>query len=117
MSGLFAGTSLERPVTCEVCERPLEECDCPRNAAGKVCRPRDQHAKVRLEKRRKGKTVTTVSGLDPDANDLARLLKRLKSSCGAGGTVSAEGMIEVQGDHREAVAKVLRDDGFKATVQ
>ncbi|MHC4947833.1 MAG: translation initiation factor [Planctomycetota bacterium] len=111
MSGLFAGTPLERPVTCEVCEQPLDECTCPRDAAGRVRRPSDQAATVRLEKRRKGKVVTTVSGLDPVASDLAAIVRRLKAACGAGGTVS-DGVVEVQGDHREKVAETLAAMGY-----
>ena len=112
MSGLFAGTPLERPVTCEVCERPLAECQCPRDAQGKVCRPRDQIAAVRVERRKRGKVVTTVSGLDPSATDLDELGRRLRGACGAGGTVR-DGVIEVQGDHREAVEQSLRDQGYR----
>ncbi|MHC5004772.1 MAG: translation initiation factor [Planctomycetota bacterium] len=112
MSGLFAGTPLERPVTCEVCERPLDECTCPRDADGRVCRPADQTATVRLEKRKRGKLVTAVSGLDPSASDLESLGTRLRSACGAGGTVR-EGVVEIQGDHRDAVVQALRGLGYR----
>jgi translation initiation factor 1 len=112
MPGLFAGTPLERPVTCEVCERPLDACDCPRDAEGRVCRPRDQTAVVRVEKRTRGKVVTTIAGLDPAASDLEALSRRLKGACGAGGTVR-DGAIEIQGEHRDAVAAVLRQLGYK----
>ena len=75
MSGLFAGTPLERPVTCEVCEKPLDECACPRAEDGSVRLPRDQPAVVKMERRARGKVVTTVRGLDPVASDLPGLLK------------------------------------------
>lgn len=112
MSGLFAGTPLERPVTCEVCERPLPECECPRNADGRVVPASAQTAVVRLERRAKGKIVTTVTGLDPVAADCGAILKQLKTACGAGGTVH-ENTIEVQGDHCEKVAQIVRQLGFK----
>lgn len=114
MPGLFAGTSLERPVTCEVCEKPLAECACPRDAGGVVLQPGDQTAVIRREKRRKGKVVTTISGLDPVASDLKAILKTLKTECGSGGTISGEDndVIEVQGDHREKVADELSTLGF-----
>lgn len=112
MSGLFAGTSLERPVTCERCGATLDRCACPRNATGKLTPPSLQPARVRREKRR-GKVVTVVAGLDPSATDLAGLLKELRSSLGTGGTVS-EGEIEVQGDHREKILANLIAKGYPA---
>jgi len=112
MSGLFAGTPLERPVTCTVCERPLEKCQCPRDAGGRVLLPADQTAVVRLERRRNGKVVTLVSGLDPAASDLAAIVQRIKSACGAGGTVRGDG-IEVQGDHRKKTIDTLTTLGYR----
>jgi translation initiation factor 1 len=54
---------------------------------------------------RRGKTVTLVSGLPPaDVAGVARELKRL---CGSGGAVK-EGVVEIQGDHRERVIGHLR---------
>ena len=111
MSGLFAGTPLERPVTCEVCELPLDACQCPRDGDSEVLLPADQTAIVRLEKRRKGKVVTTISDLDPQAADLKAILKNLKSVCGSGGTIS-NNTIEVQGDHREKVSELVEELGF-----
>ena len=64
MSGLFDGTPLERPVNCEVCQRPLAQCGCPRGESGVVLLPKDQAARVGREKRRKCKTVTVITGLD-----------------------------------------------------
>ncbi|MCP3904445.1 MAG: translation initiation factor [Planctomycetes bacterium] len=112
MSGLFSGTPLERPVTCAVCEQPLDACTCPRDAGGHVLRPKDQTAVIRRERRRRGKTVTTVTGLDPTASDLAAIARDLKGRCASGGTVS-DGVIEVQGDHGETVAEVLRTMGYR----
>ncbi len=111
MSGFFAGTPLERPVTCHVCQKPLDECDCPRGADGNVRLPEDQPVRIRCEKRRKGKTVTVVEGLDPSASDLAAILRRLKSACAAGGTVT-EAVLEIQGDHTNRVATILESLGY-----
>jgi translation initiation factor 1 len=113
MSGLFAGTPLERPVTCEVCGEPLDDCRCPRDGDGRVLLPKDQPTTVRRAKRRKGKIVTTVEGLDPVASNLDAILKRLKTACGAGGSIS-DGVIEVQGEHRPLIARLLRDMGYPA---
>lgn len=113
MPGLFDGTPLERPVTCEVCEQPLEQCTCPRDESGTVLLPKDQPARVNHEKRRAGKTVTIVTGLNPTASDLKAILARLKSACAAGGRV-ADGAIEIQGDHRQRVLAILVDLGYPA---
>ena len=113
MSGLFSGTKWQRPVTCERCEKPLAECACPRDAAGNICLPKDQPARVSRERRGGGKTVTVVTGLDPKATDAAEMLKRFKAELGTGGTV-ADGRIELQGDHREKVLAALKALGYPA---
>lgn len=110
--GLFDGSPLQQPVTCERCGKALTDCACPRNSTGQVCRPQDQDARVRREKRR-GKWVTVVYQLDPQATDLKALAKRLKNTCSAGGSVTADG-VEVQGDHRDKVVELLRADGYPA---
>lgn len=112
MPGLFSGTSLEQPVTCEVCGESLDDCACPRGADGKPCLPADQDARVRREKRR-GKWVTVVTGLDASATDLKALAKKLKAACSAGGSVTDDG-VEVQGDHRDKVVEALRAMGYPA---
>ncbi len=113
MSGLFDGTPLERPVTCEVCKRPLAQCACPRGESGIVLLPKDQPGRVSREKRRKGKTVTVITGLYHVASNLDAILGQLKSACAAGGTIN-EGRVEIQGDHREQVLSILRDLGYPA---
>ena len=111
MTGLFAGTPLERPVSCHVCEKPLDQCTCPRDADGDVRPPKDQPVRIRREKRRKGKIVTVVEGLDPSASDLGAILRKLRSACAAGGTETG-GMLEIQGDHTERVAAILEGLGY-----
>jgi len=113
MSGLFDGTPLERPVTCQACEKPLDQCACPRGADGEVRLPKDQPARVGREKRRKGKTVTVIMGLDPDASNLNDILAQLKSACAAGGTIN-DRRIEIQGDHRKRALAILQDLGYPA---
>ena len=110
--GLFDGTSLEQPVTCEHCGRPVAECTCPRDAAGDVLTPADQHARVQREKRR-GKWVTVVTGLDSAASDLPALLKTFKNMCSAGGAVRDDGF-EIQGDHRDRIVGELKKRGYPA---
>ena len=60
---------------------------------------------------RRGKAVTTVSGVPVDDTELKRLAGKLKKRCGVGGSVK-DGVIEIQGDHREAVIEILRAEGY-----
>ena len=91
----------------------MTQCACPRSESGAVLLPKDQPARVGREKRRKGKTVTVIRGLDHVASNLDAILAQLKSTCAAGGTIN-EGRIEIQGDHREKALSILRDLGYPA---
>jgi len=111
MSGLFAGSPLERPVTCAVCGQPMDECSCPRGADGEVRRPRDQRIVVRREKRKGGHQVTVARGFDPVASDLPAIAKDLRARLATGGTVDGD-VVEVRGDHVEPVVAHLRERGY-----
>ncbi|MFG0283897.1 MAG: hypothetical protein ACF8R7_05700 [Phycisphaerales bacterium JB039] len=122
MPGLFDGTPLEQPGACDRCGKPLEgppdtdRCACPRDAAGNVALPQDQHPRIRREKRR-GKWNTIIAGLDPQATDLKALLKTLRTTLGTGGGLSGDSAspeLILQGDHRDAVVATLRDMGYQA---
>ena len=109
---LFQGTKWDVP--CERCAKPLSTCECPplpepSPAAPPPRAPADQKLVVRVEKRQKGKKVTTVEGLA--APDQERLLKSLKALCGAGGTLK-DGKVEVQGEHQPKVAAELERLGY-----
>lgn len=68
--------------------------------------------KVRRETAgRRGKTATTVSNVPLDDAGLRDLAKRLKKRCGVGGSAK-DGVIEIQGDHRDVIVEVLRAEGF-----
>jgi translation initiation factor 1 len=62
---------------------------------------------------RGGKTVTVVTGLALDEVALAALARRLKSACGTGGTAK-DGVLELQGDHRDQLVSLLANEGFKS---
>jgi translation initiation factor 1 len=66
----------------------------------------------RDSKRRRGKTVTVIGGLNHDPATLEALLKKLKQQCGAGGALK-DGELEIQGDHRERIATALAGMGYK----
>jgi translation initiation factor 1 len=59
---------------------------------------------------RKGKGVTTIAGLDLPDPELKQLAKSLKQLCGTGGSVK-NGIIEIQGDHREKIRSSLEKLG------
>jgi translation initiation factor 1 len=68
--------------------------------------------KVRRETAgRRGKAVTTVSGVPLDDAALRELAGRLKKRCGVGGSAK-KGVIELQGDHRDVVVEMLRESGY-----
>ena len=68
--------------------------------------------KVRRETAgRRGKAVTTVSGVPLGDAALKELAGRLKKRCGVGGAVK-DGVVELQGDHRDVVVEVLRAGGY-----
>lgn len=78
-----------------------------------VIAPSDGFAHVRREtKGRKGKGVITISGLGLDLKALKMLAKKLKTTCGTGGTV-VNNIIEIQGDKRDIIKAVLEKEGFK----
>lgn len=74
--------------------------------------PEQQTVGIRRERKgRRGKTVTAIHDFRLSPEDLRALAKELKRTCGTGGTVK-DGVIELQGDHREAVAEELRGRGY-----
>ena len=74
--------------------------------------PAGGRVKVRRETAgRRGKTVTTISGVPIDDAGLRALAGRLKKRCGVGGSAK-DGVIELQGDHRDVVMEVLRAEGY-----
>ena len=75
-----------------------------REAGGRV--------KVRRETAgRRGKAVTTVSGVPLGDAELKALAGKLKKRCGVGGSAK-DGVIELQGDHRDTVVAMLREAGY-----
>jgi translation initiation factor 1 len=67
--------------------------------------------KVRRETSgRRGKAVTTIAGVALPDDGLRALAGRLKKRCGVGGSVK-DGVIELQGDHRDVVVEMLRAEG------
>lgn len=99
---------------CPACGRALGDCECRQKAASA---PRgDGRVRVQREtKGRKGKGVTLITGLPLPETELKALAKRLRQQCGTGGTVK-DGIVEIQGDHRERLITLLGDAGYEAKI-
>jgi translation initiation factor 1 len=92
---------------CPACRSPLAECTC---AKAKSAGSADGIVRVSRESRC-GKSVTVLRGLALESAALNELGKRLKTACGAGGTVK-DGVVEIQGDHRDKVINTLKRQGW-----
>ena len=95
---------------CSVCGLPDELCICQEIAK------EQQRAILSTDRRRYGKIVTKVEGIEAVALDINELAKLLKNKCAAGGTVKGR-IIELQGDHKKKAANVLRNNGFNVEVR
>ena len=64
---------------------------------------------------RGGKVVSVVKNLVLSDDDMKSLAKKLKQECGSGGTVK-DGVIEIQGEHRQRMADILGRLGYKVKI-
>ncbi len=97
---------------CPGCGKQLAKCNCKKKKSNL---PKGD-GKVRVErstKGRKGKGVSLISGLPLENAELKGLAKKLKQRCATGGTVK-NGVIEIQGDHRDFLVRELNMLGYKA---
>ena len=103
--------STEHGEMCPRCNRPVNQCACRKRKASSAS---DGVVRVSREtKGRKGRVVTLVTGLRLQSVPLRQLAKELKQKCGSGGTIR-DGVIEIQGEHRDAVIAELTKQGRKA---
>jgi len=96
---------------CRQCGRPLKKCQCHI----KVSSRSHGDGVVRIQKSakgRKGKGVTLITGILLAEDELKLLAKELKQKCGSGGTIK-NGVIEIQGDHRDLLLELLQDKGWQ----
>ncbi|MEG3639630.1 translation initiation factor Sui1 [Magnetococcus sp. PR-3] len=101
--------STEQGRICPSCGKVAKQCSCARK---KQQPPSDGIVRISREtKGRKGKGVTLIKGLSLDSAALVKMAKQLKAACGSGGTVK-NGVIEIQGDHREHVLAFLKKQGL-----
>jgi len=93
---------------CPNCGQPIADCICGQESlpAG------DGIVRIGREtKGRKGKGVTLISGIPLEQAALKKLAKQLKAKCSTGGTLK-NGVIEIQGDHRDLLVEELRKQGY-----
>jgi translation initiation factor 1 len=104
--------SSDKGRVCPKCGWPEADCHCASSlAAGQEPVTEKLTAKLRLENRASGKSVTVVDGLPDNASLLEALARELKKSCGTGGH-AGEGSVELQGDQRERLRELLAKKGF-----
>jgi translation initiation factor 1 len=94
---------------CSVCGLPEELCACKEIAV------EQQRIVISSDKRRYGKEMTIVEGIDTTDIDINDLARSLKTKCATGGSVK-DGKILLQGDQKKKVEKVLKDMGFSVEV-
>ncbi len=103
--------STESGKICPSCQKQFTKCVCKKkNTVPK------KDGKIRIErstKGRKGKGVSLIKGLPLEGSALKELAKKLKQKCGTGGTVK-NGVVEIQGDHRDFLITHLNTLGYKA---
>lgn len=105
--------STEQGRMCPDCGRAKEQCVC-----GQKARPAHGDGIVRVgreTKGRKGAGVTVITGIAMAPAELAALCTQLKKKCGSGGAVK-DGVIEIQGEHRQAIADELTRQGWKVKI-
>ena len=94
---------------CPKCGLPTELCVCEEIAR------EQQKIDISVDKRRYGKMMTIVEGINPNDLDIDALITKLKKRCASGGTIK-DGKIELQGDHRSKVKEALEEMGFDVEV-
>ena len=96
-------------------KKPLTPSPSP-SGRGESLLPQQQTAYLHRESGgRGGKVVSVVKNLILTEDDLKNLAKKLKQECGTGGTIK-DGVIEIQGEHRQRMAEVLTKLGYKVKI-
>jgi len=90
---------------CPNCGLPKELCVCESIAKER------QKIVVKIVNKKFGKKYTSIEGVDKKEIDLKDLTRQLKNKFACGGSCK-EGIIELQGDHKQKVKEFLIQLGF-----
>ncbi len=90
---------------CPICSLPKDICRCQELAKT------EQRIKVSVERRKWGREVTLIEGINSREISLSELVTKLKMKCACGGSAK-DGVIVLQGDHRHNIKNVLGNLGF-----
>jgi translation initiation factor 1 len=90
---------------CPICSLPKDICRCQELAKT------EQRIKVSVERRKWGREVTLIEGINSRDISLSELVTKLKMKCACGGSAK-EGVIVLQGDHRHNIVGILGGLGF-----
>ena len=94
---------------CPGCSQPIKNCLCKKT---KDAKPGDGIVRIsRSTAGRKGKGVTLITGVPLTGEALKELARQLKQKCGSGGTLK-DGIIEIQGEHRDQLVEELQKHGW-----
>ena len=95
---------------CPKCHKPLGKCQCAKSSP---IAKNDGIVRVsRSTAGRKGSGVTLITGVPLQGKELKELAKKLKQKCGSGGTLK-DGVIEIQGEHRDKLVEELQKFGWQ----
>lgn len=122
-------SSQDRPIVydsavgriCPDCHRPAKQCVCGKKkpSVSKTignAPKNDGIVRVSRDRRnRRGKTVTVITGVPGNEAEITELASDLKRLCGSGGTVK-DGIIEIQGDHRDLIVNKLSGLGYRVKI-
>ncbi len=114
--------SSESGRVCPACGRSTSRCQCRGKGARARIKAREESVAAeagdgivrvgRSTKGRRGKLVSTVTGVPLPDDELTKLAGELKRRCGTGGAIK-EGVIEIQGDHRDTLVEELEKRGYR----
>jgi translation initiation factor 1 len=90
---------------CKICGLPIDLCIC------KEISREQQRVVVKLEKRKFGKPMTIIDGIQENNAGLRKIAQALKTKCACGGTAKGQRIL-LQGDQREKAKEFLIEMGF-----
>ena len=101
--------SSERGKMCPNCNMPIDECIC--KSIVPSFDPNQTVSVKRETKKRRGKSVITITSLPLPEDELKLLAKKLKTKLATGGSLKSN-TIEIQGEHLDTIIAFLKKEGF-----